>query len=267
MIRLKDSPRRVIVTLTTVITLTLGIFAVNSWMVSTNTTAQNRSKPKMKPAEEIVPNETATQKDVAMPSSPVNSRAASSSNQADQIPFDPTLAENPVMGRGRQIAAIQNKNGSKSTHLKLRLRLKASGETEVIGATEIPGSINTSEEIKGDYVYVVNDSNNQIIASETFATDPFEQRSFPAPGSKEHHLLHKDSTELVVKVPNVAIGSTGLTNIAVKLYQIRPGDRVERLDRGVIEKLFQQNRLELKGEIPMGNLWLEVQQKGRRLKQ
>ncbi len=188
-----------------------------------------------------------------------------------QEPVDATMAANPTHGKGEQKRKVQPGEApviaEPETHLRLVLQITEQGASEVVGATELPGAAPTSETPTGNFLVEVTGSAGTM-AVQTLPEDPFELRSFPGPeGSpyKGHHIERAKTARLIVDIPKVGLTSPNLEGIGIKLYKIKPGAPLEKINPAELQRLGRENRLEMMLAIPSGVLAPQIRERGRKL--
>ena len=190
-----------------------------------------------------------------------------------------TMNEKPRRGRGKSMPPVdaidRQAPGGQSellpeappegSHLHLRLLITAEGEAKILWATEVPGDVALSDDTAGDLVYEVA-RGDELLAVQALP-DPFEQRSIPLPGSEiaEHHSGRATSAAIVVKVPRSSLEDPGLDSLSLRLYEMGPGEAVERLDGETLDRLRREGRLRLKLELAGDVLSAQIRKRGRRL--
>jgi hypothetical protein len=183
---------------------------------------------------------------------------------------EPVISERamaPYQGKGQQ----ERKQGaepsleSNVSHLRLVLRLTDGGPAEVISATEIPGPATLSDIPTGDYLSEVLKGGEPVAVQAL--PDPFEIHSFngpPGTPQEKHHFERVKTATVLVDVPEAGI-ATNLEGYAVRFYKIKPGPNLERVNPAAIQKLQQEQRLDLQIEVPGSRLAPEVRLKGKKL--
>lgn len=221
----------------------------------TNAPQMNPTRP---PAAASISGKIEKMEDALAQSQPT---AAGDKQQA----VDMARAANPSQGSGEQ--QKRSEPGAPSgSHLRLILRMTEGGGTEVLHATEVAGEAVISDEPAGTFVYEVTGS-GQTLAVQAIP-DPFEMRSFSGPpGSptQGHHIERGRTATVVVDVPKMNLVSAVESNIAVKVYKIRPGALIDKINPAMLQKLKQENRLEIRVDLPASTLAPEIRQKGRKL--
>lgn len=171
----------------------------------------------------------------------------------------------PLVSQLRQQRATRTAP-SQQSYLHLVLKLTEGGGAEVLSAAEVSGEAVISDEPTGDYVYEVT-TNNQTLATQA-VQDPFEMRSFSGPegtAQQGHHIERAKTATIVVKVPKMNLESAGLTNLAVRLYRIKPGAPIAKINTASVARLKQENRLETLIDVVKGKLAPQIRQKGTRI--
>lgn len=191
-------------------------------------------------------------------------RAIATGNQQQKV--DITRAANPPQGGGKQ---QRKETGAPSgSHMRLVLRVTERGGAQVLHATEIAGEAVISDEPVGTFVYEVTGS-GQTLAVQAIP-DPFEMRSFSgqqdAP-TQGHHIARARTATVGVDVPktNLALASAVESNLVVRIYKIKPGALIDKINPATLQKLKQENRLEIRVDLPASTLAPEIRQKGRKL--
>lgn len=186
-----------------------------------------------------------------------------------QEPVDAAMAANPAQGKGEQKRKLQEAGTipEAETHLRLVLQVTEQGTSEVVGATELPGPAPNSETPTGNFVVEVTGSAGTM-AVQALPEDPFELRSFPGPeGSpyKGHHFERAKTARIVVDIPKTGLASPNLEAIGIKLYKIKPGAPLEKINPAELQRLGRENRLEMMLAIPGGVLGPQIREKGRKV--
>lgn len=183
-----------------------------------------------------------------------------------QPDVDLSQAARPAKGYGEQKPkeAIARPEGQ---HLRLVLRITEVGGAEVVGAAELPGPALFSELGTGDFVYELVSDGKTVVAQAI--PDPFEMRSFAGPeGSpiEGHHSERAKTATLTISVPDMTLASSSLERLSVRFYKLQPGAPVSKIDASGIQKLREENRLELRSEIPAAKLAGQIRERARKPK-
>lgn len=165
-----------------------------------------------------------------------------------QEKVDAALAEKPEQGTGEQKrgAPVTKPAGS---HMELMLKVFSDGKAEIVSAKEVAGPVVVTQSVPGQWVYAVF-SEDKTLAVHAIA-DPFERRSFaPPPGSplegKGHHVEHVQTALIPVAVPDLTFRSASTAKLSLKLYRVKEGPPLLRLDSSILKKLQDDKRLETK---------------------
>jgi hypothetical protein len=197
-------------------------------------------------------------------------------NMEDALKLPPqiTVGEQPTLeaakglkpsGGGGQTDLVAGRQSAES-HLHLVLRMTEGGGAEVLHATEVAGEAVISDEPVGTFVYEVTGS-GQTLAVQAIP-DPFEMRSFSGPSgtpTQGHHIERARTATVVVYVPKTNLVSAVESNLAVRVYKIKPGALIDKINPATLQKLKQENRLEIRIDLPASTLAPEIRQKGRKL--
>lgn len=129
------------------------------------------------------------------------------------------------------------------THLKLVLRLKKDGATEVVSATELPGGVPVSEALSSDFVYELA-LGGEPLSVESLTGDPFEYHSFgnPVDTEKGHYLGRADEATIVVEAPDVP-SDGALDRLSFSLFKLEKGPAPAKIDATVLQQLQREQRL------------------------
>jgi hypothetical protein len=178
---------------------------------------------------------------------------------------DLAQAANPPQGGGEQQKRPSPGASPAKSHLHLVLRITESGPAEVVSATEVPGEAVLSDAPTSSFVYEVT-SNGRTLAAQALP-DPFEIRSFPPLDTPQqgHHIERAKTATIIVKVPQTSLASATLDKMTVRLYKVKPGAPIEKVNPAVLKKLRQENRLETRLVIPASTLGPAIRQKGLQL--
>jgi hypothetical protein len=166
-------------------------------------------------------------------------------------------AESPKAGEGEQKPRTVVEPKAPGSHLQLVLKISSAGTAEVVSAKEVAGPAVTSQTGPGRWVYAVF-SGEKAIAAQGIP-NPFEMRSFaPPPGSplegQGHHIEQAQTALVPVAVPNISLKSPALAQLSVRLYQLKEGAPLLHVDPSILQKLEQDQRLEMKVRIPAATL-------------
>ena len=179
-------------------------------------------------------------------------------------PLSQVTTAQPTLGGG-QTHAVRPPRPAKS-FLKIVLRVKSDGSSEVLSATEMAGEPPVSEEPLGDYVYEVADG-DETLAAEALS-DPFAAHSFGGPEDEKegHHEIRSTEATIVVTVPGRSLTSP-LDKLSVRLYKVKPGVVLERVNSATVRKLKADNRLDAVVTSPAAKLAPEIRRRGVRLQE
>ncbi|HEX7288783.1 MAG TPA: hypothetical protein VF532_21550 [Candidatus Angelobacter sp.] len=148
-------------------------------------------------------------------------------------------------GKGEQKAA-RTAAKPETAHLHLVLELTEGGEVKVVRATEVPGPAIALDVPTGDFVYEVL-SGDQTVQVQG-VPDPFEMRSFaPLDAPQQgHHFERAKTATIVVRVPNMRLSSPLLGKLAIRVYKLKPGVSIEKMDLPTLRNLKERNNIELR---------------------
>lgn len=189
-------------------------------------------------------------------------QAVSGNKQPD---LNARVAERPGQGAGPQKAKDQQ-TPSAASHLHLVLQISDTGSVEVLSAVEVSGDAIMSDEPTGDFVYEVR-VGEQTVAVQAFP-DPFEMRSFPgseATPQQGHNIERAKKATIIVKVPRMSATSALLNTVAVRLYKIRPGAQIDKINTSALQKLRQEKKIDMRFNVTSSQLGPQIRQKVRKL--
>lgn len=156
---------------------------------------------------------------------------------------------------------VSKSKPTKQSYIHLVLEVDKSGNTKVLSATEVPGSLQQSDDALGDFIYQVSASGQTL--STKAITDPFEMRSFPTQDHDEvgHHFVQAKKARLIVKVPRADFIKKNIKSLNIQMFKLKPGKSIQTLDFKVFEKLQSEKRLEKLFEITPKVLSPQINQK------
>lgn len=189
-----------------------------------------------------------------------------------QEPVNVALAMKPPQGKGQQQKRAEGPPGkvevppeAPQSHLRLVLRVTEGLTPEVVSATELDGPAVLSDAPTGDFLSEVV-SQGRTIAVQALP-DPFEIHSFGGPPGtpyEKHHFERVKTATILVDVPRTGL-ETNLEGLALRFYKIKPGPNLERINPEVLQKLKEENRLDMRIEVPGSLLAPGVRLKGKKL--
>jgi hypothetical protein len=151
----------------------------------------------------------------------------------------------------------------KGNTLKLVLRVRRNGESQVVSATELAGEAAPATDPTGDYIYEVTDG-DQTLAVRALP-DPFEGHAYGGP-VPEHFFVPLEEATIVVDVPKRSLDSP-LEGMSLRLYKLQAGPQVERIDPATVKRLKGEKRLQVVTEVPAAQLAPEIRKKANRVAQ
>ena len=180
-----------------------------------------------------------------------------------QPDFDAKVAERPGQGAGPQKG--KDRQTPSASHLHVVLRISDTGSIEVLSAVEVPGDAIMSDEPVGDFVYEVT-VGEQTVAVQALP-DPFEMRSFSPEGTPQqgHNIERAKKATIVVKVPGMSATSARLNTVAVRLYKIKPGARIDKINPSVLQRLREDKKVEMRFNVTSAQLGPQIRAKVRKL--
>ena len=161
--------------------------------------------------------------------------------RGELAPIPQVSAAQPAGGGGQ--SGLKPTPKSTKSFLKLVLKVKADGTSELLSATEMAGEPPLSEEMIGDYVYEVADG-DQTLSTEALP-DPFASHSFGGPQDEKdgHFELRSAEATIVVTVPGRSLASP-MNKLSVRLYKLKPGSVPGRLNPSALKQLKAASQLE-----------------------
>lgn len=124
-------------------------------------------------------------------------------------------------------------------YIRLRVRV-TDGEMRVVGAQRVEGPLLQTTSFTGEHAYEVT-LDGKLVAREGIA-DMGVSRSYPRPGSVEHHVADRPTTEFNIRVPLDRVPVTALGRLRLSLFRFP--DALPRTITGTIsQQLGQQARV------------------------
>lgn len=186
---------------------------------------------------------------------------------AQQPKLDLPAARQAPKSAGKQqghggIVAVK----AEASHLHLVVHVTATGQAEVIRATEVPGEVVLHNEPTGHFIYEVARGNDTLAVQAI--PNPFEHRSFPAEAGPlkghGHHIDEAKEADIVVKVPNTTLPNAA--SLHLRLYKIKPGGRpIEKIDAATLNALKRANGLETHFELAPEKVAPQIKKIGKKL--
>lgn len=187
-----------------------------------------------------------------------------------QPKVEPGTAAAPPGGTGEQQAAPPAANpqaaaASSPKHLRVLLRVTRAGAAEVVASTEVPGEAVPSEAPIGQYLVQIQKGNQTVTVQAV--TDPFEMRSYAPRDQPElgHHVEEAREALISVDLPNTTLASPDLETTAVRVYRIKPGTTVEKIDTATFKRLESAGRLEKTVDTSGTPVGRQMREKGTKL--
>jgi len=172
----------------------------------------------------------------------------------------PAEARNFEAAGGPQVGRPAEPKPAGST-LKLVLRMRRNGESQVLSATELAGQAPAASDPAGDFLYEVTEGDQTLTVRAL--PDPFEGHSYGGP-IPEHFFIRLEEATIVVDIPMRSLESP-LERLNLRLYRLQAGPQVERLDAATVDRLKQEKRLQVLTEIPGARLASEIRKKASRV--
>lgn len=155
----------------------------------------------------------------------------------------------------------------RESYIQMVIKVRKNGDSEVIKATEVQGTLMPQVEPVSNYIYEITDG-GRTLSAEFLPEDPFVVRGFNDPNSNQGELLREAETAtIVVKMPKTDLLDSPQSRLSLRLYQIRPGTTVERLDALTLNRLKTQRFLTPQVSFTADKLGPAIRQKITRLPQ
>jgi len=177
-----------------------------------------------------------------------------------------TVKETPQRSNSRPVTSPQGAPPRES-YIQMIIKVRKNGDSEVIKATEVQGSLIPRTEPVSNYIYEIT-SGAQTLSAEFLPEDPFVIRGFHDPNVNQGELLREvESATIIVKMPKTDLLDSPQNRINLRLYQIRPGTNIERLDAATLNRLKTQRSLTPQVNFTADKLGPAIRQKITRLPQ
>jgi IgA Peptidase M64 len=157
------------------------------------------------------------------------------------------------------------------SYVQMVLRINEAGQARLVSAVEVPGKATMSQAKAGEYVYEVTNKNNVPVVIHSIP-NPYGNRSFPAPldKTKRETVPGHQAREatIVVRIAGTSLEQAVENDLAFKLYRIKPEPGlapIQTLTATTMDQLRQDNRLEVRHEIPASRLGPELKRLGRKI--
>lgn len=202
--------------------------------------------------------------------SPVDSKVVNVPNSASigrtEMKSNRAVIENPQQNSSSRTAAPQG-TPPRESYIQMVIKVRKKGESEVIKATEVQGRLIPRTDPVSNYIYEIT-SGQQTLSAEFLPEDPFVTRGFPDPNMNRGEFLGEaESATIVVKMPKSDLLDRPENKIDLRLYQIRQGTNIARLDASTLNRLKTQRRLTPQVTFSADKLGPAIRQKITRLPQ
>ncbi|HLL73824.1 MAG TPA: hypothetical protein VK421_00890 [Pyrinomonadaceae bacterium] len=128
------------------------------------------------------------------------------------------------------------------TYLNLELKISEGGSFSVVRAAELPGYVRLNSVPTSDYIYEV--SNGQQTVAAFLRDDPFTLRGFADPSSPQGEKSgRQQTTTIIVNIPNFGLSMLEKCNLGFRLYRLRLGVKVDRIDADALLRLREGGQL------------------------
>lgn len=147
--------------------------------------------------------------------------------------------------RGRACAQQSDaaQANERRTYLNLELKINKDGSVEVTRAAELPGSVRLNSAPTSDYIYEVS-SGQQTLAVAFLRDDPFTVRGFADPSFPQGEKIDRQETAtVIINVPAFSLSMLEKCKLTLRLYRLRPGVNVDRMDADAFPRLREAGDL------------------------
>jgi len=153
-----------------------------------------------------------------MPKEPV---AKTASGEHTMSPFNPKAANEPgVSPESRQEMKAHPEAAEVQTSGQgyLRLRMRVSGDRlSVVDIQQVQGPLVQTGSVAGEYAYEVQ-LDAKPLAVEGIL-DVGVSRSYPRPGSNEHHITQHSTFDFNVRLPRAEVPDAAVSRLSVTVYR------------------------------------------------
>ena len=128
-------------------------------------------------------------------------------------------------------------------YLNLELKISENGSFAVMRAAELPGNVRLNSVPTSDYIYEVSNG-QQTVAAAFLRDDPFALRGFADPSTPQGEKTGRQATTtIIVNIPDFGLSMLDKCKLGFRLYRLRSGVKVDRMDADTLLRLREGGRL------------------------
>lgn len=153
-----------------------------------------------------------------MPKEPV---VKAPTGEQTMSPFNPKAAAEPETakeGRQEMQAHPDAAEAQPSGQSYLRLRMRVAGDRlSVVDVQQVEGPLVQTGSVAGEYAYEVQLDAKPVAAEGIL--DVGVSRSYPRPGSNEHHITRHSTFDFNVRLPRAEVPDAAVPRLAITVYR------------------------------------------------
>lgn len=135
------------------------------------------------------------------------------------------------------------------SYLNVVIDLKKDGSFKIVKATRIFGEVILKDFQTSDFIYEAS-SSGMILAVAFFPEDPFLLRALGDPQSAKESTMKANSTVIVINIPLGRESLSVIETLRLRIFKLRPGTSVSKIDPSVFAELKAQKNLVLISDLP-----------------